>query len=122
MSAKPAAPAETVALYEAMVAGVPQAERKGAAMPYTSVNGNMFSFLDKHGVVAIRLGTEDRDAFIRKFGPSDYVHETGTVLKEYATVPAALLAKTKAATEWLQTSFDYTKSLKLKPTIRKKAA
>jgi hypothetical protein len=36
-------PAEKVALYEKAVATLPGVERKGAANPYTAVNGNMFS-------------------------------------------------------------------------------
>ena len=40
---------ERLELYEKLVARLPDVERKGAAMPYTSWNGNMFSFLDKEG-------------------------------------------------------------------------
>ena len=40
-------PAEKVELYNKLVATIPAVERKGASMPYTSLNGNMFSFLDK---------------------------------------------------------------------------
>ena len=38
--------------YEHLVATQPAVERKGATMPYTSVNGHMFSFLTKEGSVA----------------------------------------------------------------------
>ena len=34
-----------LASYEALVATGPGVERKGKTMPYTSVNGHMFSFL-----------------------------------------------------------------------------
>ena len=52
---KPQMPAETLAEYSAAVKATPGAELKGASMPYTSVNGNMHSFLDKLGVCALRL-------------------------------------------------------------------
>lgn len=122
MSAKPAsaAPAKTLARYEALVAALPDVERKGATMPYTSVNGNMFTFLDKHGVVAVRLSAADRDAFVGKHGSADYVHETGTVLKEYVAVPEALLGKKEAET-WFAKSLDCARTLKPKAT-KKKAA
>ena len=41
-------PPENLKLYEKLVAMTPGVERKGAAMPYTSVNGQMFSFLTPH--------------------------------------------------------------------------
>ena len=55
----PAASLETVALYEKLVATNPKVERKGAMLPYTSVNGNMFSLLTKSGTLALRLPEAD---------------------------------------------------------------
>ena len=63
-------------------------------MPYTSFNGNMFSFLDKHGSCGIRLPEKEREDFLKKYKTK--LFEThGTVLKEYVTVPDDLLQKTK---------------------------
>lgn len=45
-AALPFPPAEKIALYEKLLATIPGIERKGATMPYTSLNGNMFSFID----------------------------------------------------------------------------
>jgi hypothetical protein len=42
----PSAPPDRVEAHDRLVTAVPEVERKGAAMPYTSVNGNMFSYLD----------------------------------------------------------------------------
>ena len=46
MSPKPApsAPLDRVEAYDRLVAAIPEVELKGATMPYTSVNGNMFSY------------------------------------------------------------------------------
>ena len=124
MSAKKAVPAMPEAFlrqYEAAVTATSGAELKGASMPYTSVNGNMYSFLDKTGVMAVRLGKADYDAFLAEFDAKPYVHETGTVLREYVAAPAPLLADTKKAAAWLGRSLAYAKTLKPKPT-RKKAA
>ncbi len=55
MSKATGVPAEKLALYEKLVAANPNVERKGATMPYTSLNGHMFSFLTETGTVAIRL-------------------------------------------------------------------
>lgn len=36
-------------------------------MPYTSLNGHMFSFLDKTGAMALRLPKDRRDEFIATY-------------------------------------------------------
>lgn len=53
-------------LYSKLVATNPRVERKGATMPYTSVNGHTFGFLTKTGKLALRLPTEEREAFLKK--------------------------------------------------------
>ncbi|HXA49401.1 MAG TPA: hypothetical protein VNV86_03815 [Candidatus Acidoferrum sp.] len=45
----------------------PDVERKGAAVPYTSVNGHMFSYLSKEGKLALRRPEEDREAFLKQY-------------------------------------------------------
>lgn len=52
-------PPETLALYEALAATCPGLERRGRAMPYTAVNGNMFSFLTPTGTLALRRPAKD---------------------------------------------------------------
>jgi hypothetical protein len=42
---KPDIPADRLALYDKLIATMPEIERKGAANPYTSHNGHMFSLL-----------------------------------------------------------------------------
>ncbi len=116
-----AAPARETVLYAAAVAATAGAELKGASMPYTSVNGNMYSFLDKRGVMAIRLGSKDYETFLAEFAANPYLHETGTVLKEYVTAPASLLKDPKKAAAWLGKSLAYARTLKPKPS-KKKAA
>jgi hypothetical protein len=44
--------AARLALYEKLVATNPKVERKGATMPYTSLNGHMFSLLTRAGWLA----------------------------------------------------------------------
>src|SRR5688572_19373604 len=67
--------------YERLIATNAKVERKGAGMPYTSVNGHMFSFLTKTGKLALRLPAEQREAFLRKH-KSRLCEQNGTVLKE----------------------------------------
>jgi hypothetical protein len=35
-------------------------------MPYTSLNGHMFSFLTETGTMALRLPAGEREAFLKK--------------------------------------------------------
>jgi TfoX/Sxy family transcriptional regulator of competence genes len=117
----PKAPAESVALYDALLATKPEIERKGAAMPYTSVNGNMFSLLTPDGTLALRLPEAEREAFLKRYNTMLTV-QYGAVMKEYVSVPASLLKDTRALAKYLDISYRYACSLKSKPTTRNKAA
>jgi hypothetical protein len=105
------------AQYAELVATVNEAELKGAKMPYTSMNGNMYSYLGENGV-ALRLPAGARDEFLAKYQTSLY-HAYGIVQKEYVTVPAELLAKTDELAPYFRASFDYAKALRPKPTKRR---
>jgi len=114
---KPHAPADKVELYEKLVATNPKVERKGAANPYTSVNGNMFSQLLPSGRLSLRLPRDERDAFIKKY-KARLVEQYGIVQKEYVEVPDELLAKTSTVKKYFDISYNYAVSLKPKPTKR----
>jgi len=68
--AKPAAGApspDKLALYEKLVATNPKEECKGDTVPYTSLNGHMFSYLSKEGKLALRLPPGERETFLKKY-------------------------------------------------------
>ena|SRR5215467_6627843 len=106
--------------YEALVATNSTVDRKGATMPYTSVNGHMFSLLTKEGALVLRLSPKDREAFLKKYDTPTVVLY-GAVMKEYVEIPDALLAKTASLKKYFDASFTYVSSLKPKPTAKKKA-
>ena len=116
----PAGYDEAVALYDKLVATNPRIERKGDTMPYTSLNGNMFSVLTKDGVLCLRLAAGERDSFSRKYKTKPVVMY-GTVMKEYVAVPPALLAKTTELKKYFDSSYAYAMTLKTKPTKQPKA-
>ncbi|HKY88303.1 MAG TPA: hypothetical protein VJL90_16220 [Pseudorhodoplanes sp.] len=120
---KPAAkaPAASVALYEALIATHPKAERKGATTPYTSVNGNMFSFLTPEGILGLRLSAGDRAAFVKRYKTEPLVQH-GATMKEYVQVPATLLKKTATLAPYFDKSYRYASTLKSKPTTKRGAA
>ena len=112
-------PPKRLAAYEALVATNPKVERKGDKIPYTSVNGHMFSSLDSEGRMALRLSDADRVAFEKKYKTKPVV-AYGIVRKEYVAVPDALLLKTGELKKYFDASYEHVRSLKPKPTTRKK--
>ena len=110
---KSTAPADKLALYEKLIATHPQIERKGAANPYTSLNGHMFTLLGQSGAMALRLPQDEREQFLKKYKTTLF-EAYGAVMKEYVTVPDALLKNTKALQPYLTKSYEYIKTLKPK--------
>ena len=108
-----------LALFEKLVATNPQVERKGDTMPYTSVNGHMFSLLTKEGSLALRLPAGERDAFLKRYKTS-LCEQYGHVMLEYVVVPDALLSKTQELKRYFDISYAYVGSLKPKQTTQKK--
>ena len=87
---------DKIDLYEKLICSIPGIEHKGVSMPYTSLNGNMFSFIDKHGSCGIRLPEKEREDFIKEYKTG--LFEThGTFLKEYVTPNGRLLSVTQTA-------------------------
>ena len=111
--------ARNLALYEKLVATNPEIELKGDTMPYTSVNGHMFSLFTKEDQVTLRLPPEELDAFISKYKTKNSF-QYGMIMKEYAVVPDALLEKTYELQKYFDISYSWVKSLKPKPTTKKK--
>jgi TfoX/Sxy family transcriptional regulator of competence genes len=115
---QPNLPPDKIALYDKLIATNPKIERKGAANPYTSLNGHMFSLLHL-GVMALRLPQREREEFLKKYHTTLY-ETCGTVMKEYVTVPEALLKDTRALQKHLAVSYAYVKTLPPKATKKKR--
>ena len=114
---KTSPPSEEEALYDKLIATIPAIKRKGAANPYTSLNGNMFTLLHQSRL-AIRLPENERAAFLKKY-KTKLFEAYGTVMGEYVAVPDALLKNTKELQKYLAISYEYAKTLKPKPTKKK---
>ena len=107
-----------VKLYEILIATIPKLERKGAANPYTAVNGNMFTLLHQSNRLAIRLPEDKRQEFLKKH-KTDLFEAYGAVMREYVAVPDAMLKNTKELKKYLEFSYEYAKRLKPKPSRKK---
>lgn len=101
--------------FKKLIDTLPGIELKGASMPYTSVNGHMFSFLDKDGNFGLRLPATERNTFIDTY-QTRLCEAHGTILKEYVFVPEDLFKKAEEIKAWFEKSFNYVRDLKPKPT------
>jgi hypothetical protein len=107
-----------LAAFDAMIAGVKGVERKGAGMPYVSLNGNMYGMINRASTIGLRLDTKDLAAFFATYGASPFEGTPGFVNKAYAAIPAAMLRDGKALQAWFKRSHAYAGRLKPKPTTR----
>ena len=115
MAKKSNFPQHILDMYDALIQTVNGIERKGATMPYTSINGHMFSFLDKDGRLCLRLPEKERNDFIEKYDTA-LCEQHGTVLKEYVQVPEQLFENINALKDYFALSLEHIKQLKPKPT------
>ncbi len=107
-----------VELYDKLIVTISKIERKGAANPYTAVNGNMFTLLHQSSRLAIRLPEDKRQEFLKKYKTTLF-EAYGAVMKEYVAVPDALLKNTRELKKYLEFSYEYAKTLKPKPSKKK---
>lgn len=106
---------ERLAFYDKLIATNPNFDRKGKTMPYTSVNGHMFSQLNKAGEIGIRLSKEQGILFMQEHQTTVF-KSYGTVMKEYVLVPEKLMEDFELLSSYLNDSYTYAKSLKPKST------
>lgn len=111
-------PQDKIELYDQLIATFPEIQRRGLTSPYTSFNGNMFTYLSKSGTLGIRLPKDERQAFLEKYNTT-LLESYGAVMKEYVAVPDELLQNTGELKQYLEISYAYVKTLKPKPTKKK---
>ena len=99
--------------YKKLIASNKEIELKGAAVPYTSFNGHMFSYFEKDGSFGLRLPDKEREKFLTKYKTTLFI-SYGIVKKEFVLVPDALLKNTKELKPYFDISFEYVKSMKAK--------
>ena len=113
--------ANKLAIYDKLVAANSSIERKGDTMPYTSLNGNMFSLLGKDGSFGFRLSKQDREECLHKY-KSGLMEQDGVAMKEYVLIPDRPLSSPEDLKKYFELSYAYAKTLKPKPTSKIKGA
>ena len=109
---------EVLAGFDLMIAAVPGVVRKGATMPYVSVNGNMYAMINKANVIGLRLDRDDLATFLQAYGAGFFENVPGLPSKEYAVVPRGLLDDVRSLHNWFRISHAYALRLKPQPTKR----
>lgn len=104
---------EKLRLYDQLVATHPSLERKGKTMPYTSVNGHMFSMLNKDGEIGVRLSDEAGERFIKDHQTTRFKSH-GAFMRGYVVVPEALCEDMDKLAALLQEAYEYALSLEPK--------
>jgi len=118
---KTSVPEDKLELYERLLdaAGIDSKSNFGSA--YTAVNGNMYSMISKYGLVGIRLPKDEREAFIVEYDTEMFRADPDwPPSREMVAVPDELLQNTKALSPYMKRSYEYTRTLKPKPTKKKK--
>jgi len=113
-------PPELVALFEAVLAGEPQAERRQMfGYPAAFVNGNLATGLHQADWM-VRLGEPDRAALAAQ-GGRPFEPMQGRPMREYVVLPKAVLSERRALAGWIRRGIAYTAALPAK-TAKKRAA
>lgn len=105
--------------YEALVARYFDDKVKGKANRYTSMNGNMYSFLDKDGTIYLRLSEKGKKAFNTANGTSDVI-QYGAVMRGYIAIPEAFYANDDQIDAVFAECLENARNLPAKPTKKKK--
>lgn len=103
--------------YAALVGNVPDLELKGRKMPYTSMNGNMFSFLAVDGTLCLRLSPADCSTFMQIHG-TEPVKQYGSVMRDYVAVPEEVMKDKAILRALFQKCVANAQTLKAKSTKR----
>ena len=109
-------PSDALAAYLAIVENSQtDAEVKGAKNPYTARNGNMYSFLDADGTMAIRLSPELTREFRSSYASGDVI-QYGSTMRGYSSVPTELLRDPESLTSWFERAWEWIGTQPAKPT------
>jgi TfoX/Sxy family transcriptional regulator of competence genes len=112
-------PPEMTRMFDDLLTDLPLAERRQMfGCPCAFVGGQMFAGLHQENMM-LRLAEADRAEFLGLDGARPFEPMDGRPMREYVTVPPALLASPEQLGRWLERAFQYAASL---PPKEKRAA
>ena len=101
---------DAIAIFDRVIAQIPEIERKGKTMPYTSDNGHMYSQVNKDGELGIRLSPEAGKAFMAEHGAGPFL-SYGATMKDYVCIPEALMQDEQLLIDLMKQGQAYVMSL-----------
>lgn len=101
---------DAFAIFDRVIAQIPEIERKGKTMPYTSDNGHMYSQVNKDGELGIRLSPEAGKAFMAEHGAGPFL-SYGATMKDYVCIPEALMQDEQLLIDLMKQGQAYVMSL-----------
>jgi TfoX/Sxy family transcriptional regulator of competence genes len=107
-------PEELARTFEAAVKPMPGAElRKMFGYPCAFVNGQMFAGLHQENMI-VRLGPEERAAFLALPGASQFEPMAGRPMREYVVFPPEVIEAPGELSAWLEKGIAYAAALPAK--------
>jgi hypothetical protein len=88
---------------------------KGKANPYTSMNGNMFSFLSKDGAICLRLSKDNQATYWQAHG-GEPVTQYGSVMQGYVALTDDVLNNADLRNRWFDECLTDAQVLPARPT------
>lgn len=93
-------------------------ECKGKKMPYTSLNGHMYTFHDKEGCVSFRFDEPYLKWFLEEFDAKRSI-QYNSVMRGYAIIPQHILEDEEELDKHFKASMKFIQSLPPKVTKKK---
>jgi TfoX/Sxy family transcriptional regulator of competence genes len=113
-------PPELVDLFASVMPGAPATERKMFGFPAGFVNGNMFMGLFQDQMI-LRLPENARREIVGAHNGNPFEPVPGRPMKEYVSVPPAMMKNRKELEAWVGRALEYGSSLKPKAKAKKAA-
>ena len=117
-------PAQLVDLFAAVLPNESNIEKRQMfGYPCAFVNGNMFTGLHQESLI-VRLAEDQRTNLIKEDGASQFEPMPGRVMREYVSLPDAILNNRSRLVEIVASAIDYAASLppKVKKPRKKKVS
>jgi hypothetical protein len=105
-------------IYEELIIKHPEIKRKGKRLPYTSIKGNMFSFISKEGHIGLRFSEESVHNYMDTYGFVKFV-QNDKVMEDYVQIPDDFL-ENELLDELFTECCEYAATLQAKPQSKKK--
>jgi hypothetical protein len=105
-----------LAVFDAMIAGEPGVQRRGATMPYVAVNGNMHAMISRADVIGIRLSDKDTATFLSTYNARPFESIPGLPNRDYVAIPRTMYKDIRTLQMWFKLSHGFAQKLPPKPT------